>query len=584
MTGAQAPRGDSLSGSVDGDDTQALAREIGALAAGRRIFIVSNRGPVEFIRTTEGSLQTRRGAGGVVTALASLGRSLPLTWIAAAMTPGDREAFPTATSPARQVRFGRDTLKVRYVPLPADEYTAYYDVISNNVLWFLQHYLWDPAFAPNFNADIYDCWHRGYVPVNAALVDALVAEVERGGSTGAGGGARRRSEGADAIILLQDYHLYVAAAKVRERLPRAIVQQFVHIPWPAVRYWEFLPFAFVREIYASLARNDVLGFQTPPDARNFLFSAREFLPGSRVDFERGLVHWQGHRVLARAYPVAVDSAEVGAALKTAAGRRGAEEVAAVLKDQGPLIVRVDRLDPTKNIVRGFHAYQQVLRTQPELRGRVRFLAFLVPSRERIPIYRRYQREVRAIIREINAEFGAPGYEPVTAFFENNRARALAAMRRADVLLVNPIIDGMNLVAKEGPAVSAQDGVLVLSRTAGAYAQLGEAALALTPTDIDETARQLVAALEMAPEERARRATQARAVVARESPILWALEQLRDAARVRQANRGPSTQGARGGTTVASTASASTATEGQDASQQPPGTDGHRRARRQAGSA
>jgi trehalose 6-phosphate synthase len=178
----------------------------------------------------------------------------------------------------------------------------------------------------------------------------------------------------------------------------------------------------------------------------------------------------------------------------------------------------------------------MLRRWPELRGQVTFLAFLIPSRQSLRIYRSYKNEIRALIKRINAEFRSPGWQPIIAFFENNRPRALAAMRRYDVLLVNPIIDGMNLVAKEGPAANEQDGVLVLSRTAGAFGQLAEAALPITATDIDETATELYEALHMSRRERAQRAERGREIVEAETPVDWVFAQLRDAVAVRRASR------------------------------------------------
>ena len=289
-----------------------------------------------------------------------------------------------------------------------------------------------------------------------------------------------------------------------------------------------MPDRFVHEIYEGLSGNDVLGFQTASDMQNFLVGAQAFLTGSRVDFDRQTIVWRRHRLVARVYPIPTDAYELRRTLLTASARAGADELGDLLSGERQIIMRVDRLDPSKNVVRGFLAYETLLRRWPELRGRICFLAFLIPSRQSIPIYRKYEREVRALIRRINAEYGIDEWQPIVSFFDNNRPRALAAMRRYDVLIVNPIIDGMNLVAKEGPAVNERHGVLVLSRTAGAFEQLAEVALPITPTDIDETATELYEALRMSSRERAQRAERARAIVEAETPVDWALEQLRDA--------------------------------------------------------
>lgn len=508
---------------------QSVANEIARLTAGQTIIVASNRGPVEFYHTADGRLSTKRGAGGVVTALAAFASAVPLKWVAATMTAADREAFTDSQAPARTVRMGRQSLQVRYVPISPDMYRRYYDSISNEVLWFLQHYMWNPIQSPNFSEEHVRDWDAGYRPVNEAIARAITDEALAGVAAG-----RTGADGANTIVMLQDYQLYLAPALVRARLPQATIQQFIHIPWPADRYWQLLPDRFVREIYEGLAGNDVLGFQTVGDMRNFLVGAQAFLSGSRVDFDRQTVVWRRRRLVARVYPVPTDAYELRRTLQTAPARAGAQELGDLLGDERQIIMRVDRLDPSKNVIRGFLAYELLLRRWPELRGRVSFLAFLIPSRQGLPVYRKYEREVRDLIRRINTQYRTDDWQPIVPFFDNNRPRALAAMRRYDALLVNSIFDGMNLVAKEGPAINERDGVLVLSRTAGAFEQLGEVALPVTPTDLDETATELYEALRMSSRERAQRAERARAIVEAEAPVDWALAQLRDAVSLRRA--------------------------------------------------
>lgn len=520
---------------VQSSDTAAVgvASEITSLAAGQTIIVASNRGPVEFYRAADGRFLTRRGAGGVVTALAAFARAVPLTWVAVSMTTADRDAFADAQAPARTVRLGHQPLQVRYIPIAPEMYRRYYDRTSNEILWFLQHYMWSPIQWPTFGEAHVRDWDDGYRPVNEAIADAIVDAARRGATTDHASD-HASEDGANTIILLQDYQLYLAAALVRARLPQATIQQFVHIPWPANRYWQLLPDRFVHEIYEGLAGNDILGFQTASDLQNFLVGAQAFLSGSRIDFDRQTVVWRRHRLVAHVYPVPTDAIELRRTLLTAPARAGAEELSDLLSDEGQVIMRVDRLDPSKNIIRGFLAYEALLRRWPAYRGHLRFLAFLIPSRQGLPIYRKYERDVRALIRRINTEYGTEDWRPIVPFFDNNRPRALAAMRRYDVLLVNSIIDGMNLVAKEGPAVNERSGVLVLSRTTGAFEQLGEVALPITSTDIDETATELYEALRMSHRERAQRAERARTIVEAETPADWSLAQLRDVVEMQRA--------------------------------------------------
>ncbi|HEX6798569.1 MAG TPA: trehalose-6-phosphate synthase [Ktedonobacterales bacterium] len=510
-----AGRGPDVQQQVTTSEKERIARLVG----GRQVIVASNRGPVEFMPDAAGRLRSRRGSGGLVTALTALAGTLPLSWVAVAMSRGDRLAFPDASAAPREVRLGKQRLRVRLVNVPRDVYQRHYGEISNQLLWFLQHYLWDAARSPTVTEREYRAWDDGYAKVNAAIAEAVAAQAGESGSR--------------AIVLLQDYHLYLAPAIVRRHLPRATIQQFVHIPWPAVRYWEFLPERFLRQIFESLVACDVVGFQTPTDARNFLLGAREVLPDCRVSFDSGRIVRGRHSTLARAYPITIDADEVRHVLDSTAGRAAERELAPLLGGEGVrLIVRVDRLEPTKNILRGLLAFEALLREHRDLHGTVRHLLFLVPSREGLEIYRRYARDVRRQIARINAEFGTPEWQPVTAFFENNRARGMVAMRHADVLLVNPVIDGMNLVVKEGAVVGERDPAIVLSRTAGSYLQLAPAVLPVTPTDLVETQAQLAEALAMPRDERHRLAAHARQIVLDESLTGWVMAQIRDAAQVR----------------------------------------------------
>lgn len=506
-----------------------LAGRIAQIVRDRHVIVASNRGPVEYHREPDGKLTTKRGSGGLVTALGALAGDIPLTWIAVAMSDTDREVFPDATAPARDVRLGRQHVRVRYVNTPPQNYAHYYDHISNQTLWFLQHHLWDPTRTPNFTEADYHAWYEGYHFVNHALAGAIADE-----ALASAPGASKRSRdtaGANAIVLVQDYHLYLTPHYLRQRLPRASIQQFIHIPWPELTYWRLLPESFLTDIYTSLAACDVLGFQTERDAHNFLECARELLPGSRIDHDEGRMRWRNKRLLARAYPITIDADEVHRALRSAAAHQAAQQFAPLFDSDLRILVRVDRLEPAKNIIRGLLAYEDLLMWHPELHGKVCHLVFLVPSRESLDIYRTYGRDVRKLIHHINKVYGTPEWKPVHAYFDNNRARALVALRRADALLVNPIIDGMNLVAKEGAVANTHHGVIVLSRTAGAYLQMADAVLPVTATDLVETKDQLYRALTMATDTRANLARLAREDVERDTLADWMLHQLRDAAAV-----------------------------------------------------
>jgi trehalose 6-phosphate synthase len=484
------------------------------LLRAERLVLATNRGPVEYSVSDDETLQHRRGAGGLVTALTGMGSRTRVTWVALAMTDGDRLAAQQAQ---RQGQFLPSPLPgcqmdLRYVVLPKSTFRKHYEQISNRVLWFLQHYLADPAEASRSLHLIEDAWHNGYRKANQAMAEAVCEEIER--------------EHTEAAVMLHDYHLYLAPAMIRRRHPSIAIQQFIHIPWPAVRYWQsFLPEALTRDIYGGLLGNDVLGLQTRRDVQNFLEGARVVLEGAEVDTEAGVVDWHDHRTLVRDYPISIAVSEERRLVESVEGERAAECIRPQLCEQ--TIMRVDRIEPTKNIVLGFQAYRRLLETHPELRGRVTFLAFLVPSRQALRKYRRYQAEVLRLIEDINRRYSSDGWTPIHAFVGNDRTQALVAMQYYDVLLVNPLIDGMNLVAKEGPVVNQRNGVLVLSRTAGAFQQLGRAALPTSPTDLRETAEALYQALTLPADERRLKARLARSMVEHDDLDGWMSRQVRD---------------------------------------------------------
>ena len=198
------------------------------------------------------------------------------------------------------------------------------------------------------------------------------------------------------------------------------------------------------------------------------------------------------------------------------------------------IVRIDRAEPNKNVVRGFRAFELLLNRFPDLRGKVNFLAFLVPSRTHIRQYQRYMDEIGQLVNQINQKFGTDEWQPITTFMENNYTQAIAGMKLYDVLLVNSLIEGMNLVAKEGPVVNTRDGVLILSETSGAYEQLRDGAIPVSPTDVEGTMEALHAAITMPAEERRRRAASLAESVNRQDIIHWISRQLEDICNVCQA--------------------------------------------------
>jgi trehalose 6-phosphate synthase len=493
------------------DDNTAISRDaIAGPERPNRIILASNRGPLEYHFDENGRLEASGGNGGVATALTSLVPFGDFVWIASAMTDGDRAM---AVEGRFRAQIGDHHCRQRFVALPSRTYHRYYGIFSNPVLWFLQHSLWGSLQRPNLAGQIRRSWEDGYLPANRAFARAVVDEVER-------------SDGRP-YVMIQDYHLYMCPAYVRQMAPDTILQHFLHIPWPGPEVWSRLPRDIVEAICASLLSADVVGFQTDVSANNFVLTCQRFLPDVAVNAVAGAIVRNGRLTTVRTYPVSVDVErlrEQTLTLEFARYRRDLRRMAGKLT-----IVRVDRLDPSKNILGGLDAFELLLRRHPELRGDVKMLAFLVPSRNSVPEFRRHAERVWRRISEINARFGESGWTPIEAFAENNYLQALAGMSLYDVLLVNSLADGMNMVSKEGPIVNARDGVVVLSTEVGSHRELSEGVLSVLPSDIEGTADALWLALMMPEGEKRRRADLLRRIIAYADLRSWLRRQSADMA-------------------------------------------------------
>jgi len=427
------------------------------------------------------------------------------------MGEGDRLAAKMAQGDHLRSPLPGQNLYVRFVVTPRSVYHKYYNVFCNPLLWFLQHYMWNSPRTPNINANTYDAWQNGYVAVNHAFAQAIIAEA--------------KESQPPPIIMLHDYHLYLTASYIREELSDAILQHFIHIPWPAPSYWQLLPSSMREAICQSLCANDIVGFQTMRDVRNFLHTCETFLEETEVDYRGHTIWTRGHQTIVKPYPISIDVADLRRTMQSVRVQQYEEKLRSHCGEQ--TIVRVDRAEPSKNIVRGFRAFDLLLQRYPQLVGKVKFLAFLVPTRTHVRQYQRYNQEINDVIEGINATYGREGWQPVEMFFENNYAQAIAGMRLYDVLLVNAVIDGMNLVAKEGPIVNTRDGALVLSEAVGAHEQLLGNVLSIAPADIEGTMEALHAALTMPAEERRRRAEALRKSIEEEDITVWLCRQFED---------------------------------------------------------
>ncbi len=476
--------------------------------------LVSNRGPVTF----EDDGTVRRGTGGLVTALTGLASHRNAVWVASAMTAADAERARAAGDRPFRVRSPTGgEYEVRLVASDPVAYDRFYNIFANPMLWFIQHYLWDLSNAPDVRRNEIEAFEYGYNVVNEDLASAVIEEID---------------DRPEPVVMVHDYHLYTLPALIRRARPDAFLHHFIHIPWTQSDSWRVLPNRIRQELFHGILANDIVGFHTYAYRRNFLQCCRDLLDLD-VDFEHGIVHHDDREVWVRSYPLPIDAQ---ATLAVAASDRTAEfglEIARRRREF--LILRVDRADLSKNVLRGFAAFDLFLEQHPEFAERVTFVAQLMPSRTDVPEYAEYLERIEALVAVVNHRHGTPDWMPIHLKLRDDLEEAVASYRNYDVLLVNAMFDGMNLVAKEGPLVNERGGVSILSENTGAHEELGEFALSVNPFDIQELADSIHAALTMSPEERARRIDGLKEIVTARTPGDWIDEQIADIRKKHTAN-------------------------------------------------
>ncbi|MGW2021478.1 alpha,alpha-trehalose-phosphate synthase (UDP-forming) [Streptomyces decoyicus] len=475
-----------------------MASERSAAPAGAEVLVASNRGPVSYALEEGGTLTAKRGGGGLVSGLSAIGSDAEAVWVCAALGDGDREAV-------RRTGGGLDPgdtggQRVRMLDIPVEVYTAAYNGIANSALWFVHHMLYQTPLEPVFDAEFRAQW-ASYESYNRAFAQALADEAAEG-----------------AAVLVQDYHLALVPGMLRTLRPDVRIAHFSHTPWAPPEYFRMLPDDIARQLLEGMLGADRLGFLTRRWADAFAACCAAVVGGTG-DTEIGVYGLGADADFLRERSQRDDVAERLSALREQIGT-GPDGAAR------RTVVRVDRTELSKNIVRGLLAYRQLLADHPSWRERVVHVAFAYPSRQDLAVYREYTAEVGRVAEAINSDYGTADWQPVVLHVKDDFARSLAAYRLADVALVNPIRDGMNLVAKEIPVVSDQGCALVLSREAGAHEELGQDALTVNPYDVSGTAQALHEALTMDAAERSERTARLAATATALPPAQWFLKQLR----------------------------------------------------------
>ncbi|CAN5118945.1 trehalose-6-phosphate synthase [soil metagenome] len=458
------------------------------------LVVASNRGPVSWRRADDGTLEPARGFGGLVTALGGALQEEPGTWVSVAL---DAEAGEVAArhdpEPFTEEVDGQ-RFRLRLLEA-GDRYDPYYNVVSNRLLWFTLHELWGEPYEPS-GRGWRDAWEDGYARVNHEVAAAIVDVAAD-----------------DQAVFLQDYHLCLVAERVRQARPDVPILHYIHTPWVGPGALRRLPDPIAEGVVRGLLAADVVAFSAPAWADAFRACARELL-GAQIDGED--VRHDGHRARVADFVLGVDGDDLAASAQEAATTEAAERLEAEANGRA-LLLRVDRSDLSKNILRGLHAYELLLEREPDLATRVWHYAHINPSRQEVEEYHDYLQNCRDAAERIAQRFGE---DCITFSVTDDYPRAVAALGRYDVLLTNPVIDGTNLVAKEGPALNTNDGALVLSRTAGCAPVMGDGALLVNPYDVEQTADALHCALTMGAEERAARAATLGEAARAGDPASW----------------------------------------------------------------
>ncbi|MDQ6837408.1 MAG: trehalose-6-phosphate synthase [Actinomycetota bacterium] len=448
------------------------------------VVVVSNRGPLDFSPGAQGRPSLKRASGGLVVALGPGVTSSGALWVAAALSDADREAAAQANAAGAVI--DAEGFRVRSLSIDPGDFVAYCDVVANGTLWYLNHGLWDLVRRPRFDRHWHDAWAR-YRKVNRHFADAVADGATDG-----------------ATVIVHDYHLALVAGMVAARRPDLRTATFIHTPWCTAEELSVLPDEAGAELLGTMADGGPCGFHSQRWATRFQACAAEVV---------------GRRPETFVAPAAVDTDELSRVASSPACAAELARLDAALGDRA-FIVRVDRIELSKNILRGLWAFDALLDAHPQLVEGVVFGVFVYPSRLTLVDYQAYGQEIITLVDYLNAKWSTATWTPVLLDSEDNHPRSVAALRRYDVLVVNPVRDGLNLVAVEGPEINERHGTVVLSRQAGCYDLIGEQVLGINPFDVKATAEAMAAALALPAAERASRARALRAVTAELTPRTW----------------------------------------------------------------
>lgn len=476
----------------------------------KEIIVASNRGPVLFKRDGKGEIEIIKGKGGIVGSMVPFLEKTHGTWFSSAI--GECDAYMNDKHDSKvPIPLEDPEYYVRLIKTEEDVFNDFNGKFANPLLWFIHHSMWNPPYSPCADEELHQAWDS-YQYVNSKFAEAISDAVSTSNKT--------------PIVMLQDYHIYLTPKLIRKQHPDVLMSQFVHIPFPPPEIFQQLPNHMQIDILDGMLTNNVLGFHIPRYMNNFLQTIKQILPNAFVDEVVGDIVYNGHLCHVRTYPISIDRETMQTHAQSPEVISKEAEVDAMIGNC-KLIYRTDRADLSKNIIRGFQAYDMFLDKYPEWKEKVKFVATLMPSRQDIKIYREYTDNIKDIVNKINEKHATPDWEPIKYICRGDYDLVVALLKRYDVLMVNPILDGMNIVAKEGSVVNENNGVLILSTGAGCYEELKDGAICINPFDLRQTAESIDTALLMDEKTKAQMITEARAAVERNDLNKWVSDQLKD---------------------------------------------------------
>lgn len=480
----------------------------------KNLIVVSNRGPVEFYKYNS-KIEMKRGAGGLVSTLLPLMEALNGIWIASAMTPGDVEV--AKRYPGNRVPIPEDDplFWVPFVVVGPEQYECYYSTISNPLLWFVQHYMWNSPYTPNIDDRMHQAWEEGYKYMNQRFAEKVLVESKRNEK--------------EPLIMLQDYHLYLCPTYIRKKMKKTFLSQFIHIPWPQSEYFSIIPEYMRKAIIEGLLSNNLLGFHIPRYVTNFIQTCEKYV--DEVDYNEGIIWHNGQATHVKSYPISVDYEGIKEMARSEEVGKN-EELIKEIKGDCFLFYRTDRADLSKNIIRGFQAYELFLHKNPQYHGKVKFLTTGKPTRQQIREYYDYYYDIVDLIEDINVKYGNDDWKPIELIFKADYKLVVAAFKNYDCMIVNPIADGMNIVPKEASAVNQNQGVIILSEKAGCFDELKEHTISVNPYDISQTAEAYQNAITMNEKERKNRFSNLQKIVAQRTIYHWISEQFEDIEKIK----------------------------------------------------